>query len=295
MRLTRTLAMTFLCVLATLAWQGPAHAQFDGVRVSGMGTVIGGQNFQLLVRDDAGNQALLDYNPERVHEGITIAGLPNPKAQVVGIVDRTAIHQFFTVRVTGKVQDLEKFTDPITEITVTGTQIDPATSYGVFPDNSVNVTDEEADLGIQGFVVSGQITQLRGDRITIAAPIQGNGNEFASIKATIAPDAVVHLDVNDFRLAGVGDRVEFEGYTMDGRRVFVFTSTFTKPEPEGDAAPAPAGQQQPFGAGIDEPAEDAPAPDDAPAGGDAPEDEAAAEAPPAEEGPVRRGRVLRIN
>lgn len=273
---------------------------FSGQRVEGKAVVVGVQGWQVLVSNEVGNQAILDFNPERVHDGTPIENLPHPVASVVGPADPSVIGRGFTVRISGKIQNMRQFIDPISELTITGTQIQADATYGVFPDESFSISEEEAAEGVQAFVVSGQITQIRGDRITIAAPLEGAGNEIASIVATVSPEVLVDLDATDYRLAGAKDQVEFEGYSLDGSRIFVFHATFTKPAREAPAAlaVAPAAgaagapqDQEDFGAGIPEPPEDE-APEQSEEGEG--EGESVTEDTPQEQAP-RRGRLLRIN
>ena len=327
MRCSRCLSLVALGMLAAVCAASPlvAQNQFGGSTIDGSGTVVGIDPANLLVqvRYRDGHGVILDFKQERVSGTTVITGLPNPTASVVGTTTPAILSPGMTVRVTGKVKDMEEFVDPITEIDVTGLGINPTGTYGALTE-PMNLTDEEEADGVQGFVVHGRLERIRRGKIYILIPTEDGDTE--TIEGAVAEGAQVNVDVPDARLAQVGDRVDFTGYTLDARTVFVYNATFTKPDPNNPNAGAgqrqeefhgPEGARPPrqaFGAGIpdvgqgdgQDPAEDAaPADDAAPAedvampaeGGEpaAPEgDEAPAEvAAPAE--PETPGRVLRVN
>lgn len=148
----------------------------------------------------------------------------DPKAEVVvtGSATPSFLRAGMLVKFSGKFNKRAESVEPLPSLTVF-TPRQPTRRQGEEPSADVSdlakglfkfdepAAEEEKKKAPESFDVSsgGAIVSARGGKVAVRSP-QG------TFKITLADDAMVDLDVSDYRLARPGDKVEIEGWTYQG-------------------------------------------------------------------------------
>jgi hypothetical protein len=181
-----------------------------GERISASGTIKGVGAGGLHVVSSAGDQWL-------------VAIAPQAQIAVTGAATPSFLRSGMLVKFSGKFNRRGETVEPLTSVTVFTPrepprqqrgreEIDPALSEiakNLFKFEDPN--KEPTAKGDEAVALSsgGAVASARGGKLSVRAP-EG------VLKIELSEDARVALDVNDLRLARPGDKVELEGWTVEG-------------------------------------------------------------------------------
>jgi hypothetical protein len=245
-----TLALVFLVAFPALAFAQygrPARPEVKPVAVSASGKIKA-----------VGPGVLQVVSAEGDQWQVAIA----PKAEVIvtGKADPSFLSRGMLVKFGGKFNKKAESVDPLTSITVftpraavenrREREIDPAQAEAakrLFKlDEPMDPKQSAKPAETYDVSSAGAIVGARGGKFTVRAPE-------ATFKIELADDAVVALDISDYRLARPGDTIELEGwaYPLDKTKILAnkltirLAETVGEPKDKKEKEGAPAEEKPP--------------------------------------------------
>jgi hypothetical protein len=236
MRRLRSL-LAVLCLLV-LAAPAPA-AEFNTLNVKGKVMEVGPQ--VIVVQAESGEKWFAGIDRKRTEDGVTYNGVPEPKIEVTGIETAAALRVGMYVRFEADVERKSTIKGNVSELTVIGRGGDDV--YGLHPVGAAP-GEEPKGRDTERMLVVGKLTAASRSGITVSFQ---NGK---SIKAKLAPDAVVNVASNDIELARPGDEVELQGQYLKAPRVFATAVHVTRGSKNERGARKPATPSKPADAAV---------------------------------------------
>lgn len=214
--------LSFLGMLLAVATaSGQERPQMPRENTRGSGTLKGLAQGLLHVETKEGDQLLL-----KVEAG------PNELSHT-GSADVSWLRPGMLVRFTARLSKKGQPLSDISEVTVFTPR--ESSRIGIFPEAALGggelfaepnpaAAKDKDDSGT--YLVSGQLTGLRGGKMTVAAGM-------VTLKLELAEEAKVRFDLADYRYAQPGDGVSFEGwyYPMAKHQIFARRLDITSAEP----------------------------------------------------------------
>lgn len=266
-------------IALSLVVASTARAQLNELNIKGKVVELGPN--MIAVKVDVGDVTwLASIDPNRVEDGVRYTGIPEAKIEVTGVEGPDVLRAGMFVRFEADVEKKKVIKGTISELTIIGPGKDNA--YGLLPSGGAGEGEGDGER----MLVVGQLTAATRASITVGLP------EGKTIKAKIAPDAVVKISSSDYTLARPGDEIEVKGFYGKAPRAFA-TSVVVKRAPKaekGPRKPAVATKKpDPPGKKPSEPAA-------APAFGEAdPSEVKPADKPAVPTKPGRPGKILKVN
>ncbi len=218
-------ALLLLLAATNVGWSQNQKAERQQVKISAAGTIAGIGPGYLLVVSQAGDRWQVAIDPRA---DVTVTGTATPSFLRAGML----------VKFSGKFNKKAESVQPLSSLTIftpkpvaperrgqRGEEIDPEiaerakTLFKIkeeSPEDSKKVKPPETfDIASAGAVVS-----ARGGKVQVRAPE-------AAFKIELADDAQLALEVNDYRLAKEGDKVEIEGWGYGDDKTKVLASRVT--------------------------------------------------------------------
>lgn len=204
----RVLCLTWLLLMPAALSVAQEKGKM-GEKVSASGTITAVGPGVMQVMSAAGDQWQVALDPKAE---VYVSGTASPSFLRPGML----------VKFSGKFNKKAEAVEPLSSITVFTPRAEKPRQGEEGGGNSSDLAkglfevDEPAPAGekkkpVEAFDVSsgGAIVSARGGKLSVRGPA-------GTFKMTLASDAEVALDVNDYRLARAGDKIELEGWTYQG-------------------------------------------------------------------------------
>lgn len=231
------LCATLLAANVTFAQPAPQQPQVQILRIDGTINKVTPQMLQVTASDGIDWLLAFEIDPKTIGENVVIKGTAEPAWLRAGML----------VRFTATLNERGQSEGDLAEVLA----FDAHRTYspGVLPAGLDQAFAEEESprqprrgRGIEPgeYLVTGRLTSVRNGLMTVqAGPV--------AIKAQLAEEAVVQLEMTDHRLAREGDKFSAEGYYLQAGQGMVHRLTVELAKPlEGPRRPAPRNSRKPM-------------------------------------------------